>query len=61
MTSERDRIQSQSDKFSKQFEELSKLRSTDAEALLQKYKEKTEIQAKGRRYCFDAIWDLTSL
>lgn len=50
MTSERDRLQSQSDKFSKQFEELSKLRSTDAEALLKKYKEKTEIQAKGRRY-----------
>lgn len=46
MTSERDRLQSQSDKFSKQFEELSKLRSTDAEALLKKYKEKLRSKLK---------------
>ncbi|KAL0247818.1 hypothetical protein I308_103896 [Cryptococcus tetragattii IND107] len=58
VTSERDWIQSQSDKFSKQFEELSKLRSTDAEALLQKYKEKTEIQAKAQN---DIIASQTAL
>jgi hypothetical protein len=46
MTAERDRLRSQRDGFSKQFEELSKLRTTDMESVFDKYKEKTALQAK---------------
>jgi hypothetical protein len=46
MTVERERLRSQRDAFAKQFEELSKLRNTDTEAVFEKYKEKVTLQAK---------------
>ncbi|WVN87828.1 uncharacterized protein L203_103023 [Cryptococcus depauperatus CBS 7841] len=46
MTAERDRLITQRDTFSKQFEELSRLRSSEAEGLLEKYKQKAELHAK---------------
>ena len=47
MALERDRLKTQRDTFSKQFEELSKTRSTDVEGVFEKYKEKAGLQAKG--------------
>ncbi len=48
MTAERDRLRIQRDTFTKQFEELSKTRSTDIEGVFEKYKEKAGLQAKGK-------------
>ncbi len=48
MTAERDRLRTQRDAFTKQFEELSKTRSTDIEGVFEKYKEKAGLQAKGK-------------
>ena len=48
MTLERDRMRTQRDTFSKQFEELSKTRSTDVEGVLEKYKEKAGTHANGK-------------
>jgi hypothetical protein len=45
----------QRDEYGQRFEELSKLRTTDAEALFEKYKEKAAIASKGEH--FDA-WGL---
>ncbi|WVQ74468.1 hypothetical protein IAR50_004069 [Cryptococcus sp. DSM 104548] len=47
------RLRTQRDTFAKQFEELSKLRSTDAESLLEKYKQKVEIQTKAQSDVID--------
>jgi len=47
MTGERDKLRGQRDGFAKQFEELSKNRSTAVETLFEKYKGKASIQAKG--------------
>ncbi|RSH95076.1 hypothetical protein EHS25_000162 [Saitozyma podzolica] len=58
MTAERDRLRSQRDGFSKQFEELSKLRTTDMESVFDKYKEKTALQAKTQT---DLIANLSAL
>ncbi|WWD21190.1 hypothetical protein CI109_105674 [Kwoniella shandongensis] len=58
MTAERDRLRTQRDTFSKQFEELSKTRSTDVEGLFEKYKQKAEIQAKAQN---DIIASQTAL
>jgi len=48
MTSQRDRYRSQRDEFTKQFEELSKLRQTEAEGQFEKLKEKTAVYAQGQ-------------
>lgn len=48
MTAERDRAIRERDTFAKQFEDLSRLRSTEAETLLTKFKEQAAAVAKGR-------------
>ncbi|KAK4689382.1 hypothetical protein P7C73_g745, partial [Tremellales sp. Uapishka_1] len=58
ITSERDRLKNQRETFAKQFEELSKLRTTDTEALFERYKEKSALQAKAQ---VDIISSLTQL
>lgn len=47
MTAERDRAIKERDAFAKQFEDLSRLRQTEPEALLAKFKEQTAAVAKG--------------
>ena len=47
MTAERDRLRAQRETISKQFEELSKLRKSEAETLFEKYKEKAAVQVQG--------------
>ncbi|CAD6574243.1 MAG: hypothetical protein TREMPRED_001069 [Tremellales sp. Tagirdzhanova-0007] len=58
MTLERDRMRTQRDTFSKQFEELSKTRSTDVEGVLEKYKEKAGTHANAQN---DIIASLAAL
>ncbi|KAK8844149.1 hypothetical protein IAR55_006943 [Kwoniella newhampshirensis] len=58
MTVERDRLRTQRDAFSKQFEDLSKTRSTDVEGLFEKYKQKADMQAKAQN---DIIASQTAL
>ncbi|ODN76847.1 hypothetical protein L202_05441 [Cryptococcus amylolentus CBS 6039] len=53
VSAERDRLRSQKDTFAKQFEELSRLRSTEAESLLEKYKEKVKIQTDAQSKVID--------
>lgn len=48
MTSENDRLRKQRDTYSKQFDELSRIRNTDSEKLFDKYKLNVEIQTKGK-------------
>ncbi|WWC72926.1 uncharacterized protein I206_106890 [Kwoniella pini CBS 10737] len=57
VTAERDRYRSQRDTYSTQFEELTKSRS-DGEGLLDKYKQKAEIQSKAQN---DIIASQTAL
>jgi len=47
LTSENDRLRKQRDTFSKQFDELSRIRNTDSEKLFDKYKQNVEVQTKG--------------
>ncbi|EIW65816.1 hypothetical protein TREMEDRAFT_66185 [Tremella mesenterica DSM 1558] len=56
MTAERDRIRSQRDTFATQFEELSNLRNTEAEALFDKFRSKAEQHARAQT---DVISSLT--
>ncbi|KAK1922717.1 hypothetical protein DB88DRAFT_496076 [Papiliotrema laurentii] len=58
LTAERDRLRSQRDEFGRQFEELSKTRNTEVEALFEKYKEKAAVQAKAQN---DIISNQTAL
>ena len=50
MTAERDRVKAQRDSFSQQFETLSKKRTTETEALFEKYKAKVAVAQQGRLY-----------
>ncbi|ORX39279.1 hypothetical protein BD324DRAFT_619116 [Kockovaella imperatae] len=58
MTAERDRMKTQHGTMSKQFEELSKIRKTEAESVFEKYKEKAAIQSQAQN---DIISNLTAL
>lgn len=48
MTSENDRLREQRDAFSKQFDELSRIRNTDSEKLFDKFKQNVDVQTKGK-------------
>ena len=48
MTSENDRLRKQRDTYSKQFDELSRIRNTDSEKLFDKFKQNVEVQTKGQ-------------
>ena len=48
LTSENDRLRKQRDTYSKQFDELSRIRNTDSEKLFDKYKQNVEVQTKGQ-------------
>lgn len=47
MTAERDRMRRERDVFAKQFEELSRLRHSEPEGLLAKFKEQAAAVSKG--------------
>jgi hypothetical protein len=50
VTAERDRYREQRNTYSKQFDDLSKMRNTDVETLFEKHKEVTNVQSKGVCY-----------
>jgi len=55
MTAERDRYREQRNTYSKQFEELSKTRSTEVESLLERYKENAVVQSKGKLQNWNSV------
>jgi hypothetical protein len=52
LTSENERLRKQRDTYSKQFDELSRIRNTDSEKLFDKYKQNVEVQTKGQLLSF---------
>lgn len=58
MTAERDRLRTQRDTYSKQFDELSSLRSSESEKLLESYKQTAESRSAAQN---DVIASLTAL
>ena len=47
ITAERDRLRTQRDAITRQFEDLSKVRTTEQEKVYERYKEKANLKAKG--------------
>jgi hypothetical protein len=61
LASENDRLRKQRDTYSKQFDELSRIRNTDSEKLFDKYKQNVEVQTKGQLLpppCLDSADDV---